>query len=232
LQHNLYSSLRNLKKFLGYIYGSVSFAGKKVLDIGGGDGLLSFYAIYRGADKAVCLEPESAGSSTGIKQRFNKVCTALGYADRALLLPVTFQDYDPSADKFDIVISRNSINHLNEEACITLHQKYESRSIYVDIFRRLKSMLNPGAMVIICDCSRYNFFQLLDLQNPLARTIEWHKHQDPALWIKLLKEAGFIQPAIRWSSFNSLGKFGQLLLGNKIAAYFLYSHFCLTIRNP
>jgi hypothetical protein len=132
---------------------------------------------------------------------------------------------------FDIAVSHDSINHLNETACSTLHQNHESRAVYVDVFRKLKSILNPGAVVIICDCSRYNFFHSLGVRNPVARKIEWHKHQDPHVWAGILAEAGFTHPVIRWSSFHSLGMVGRMLLGNRIAAYFLHSHFRLTVTS-
>ncbi len=80
-----------------------------------------------------------------------------------------------------------------------------SKAVYHEIF----SLSNKGTKLIVCDCSRYNFFALLKIRNPFSPTIEWHKHQSPELWAKLLKEAGFINPKIRWSSFNTLGKLGK-----------------------
>ncbi len=64
----------------------------------------------------------------------------------------------------------------------------------------------------------------------MSPTIEWHKHQSPKLWAALVAEAGFAESRIGWTSFNRLGNPGKLLLGNKLAAYFLTSHFCLKVR--
>jgi SAM-dependent methyltransferase len=232
LEHKLYSNERNLRNFLFAQYRDMPFLGKKVLDIGGGDGLQSFYAVHRGASKAVCLEPDAAGSSAGASERFAAVRSILEHGDRVTLLPVTFQDFDPEGEKFDIVVSSSSINHLDEQACSTILTNKASRALYVQLFHKLKSLLNPGAVVIIYCCSRYNFFQFLGITDPLNKNIEWHKHQDPSVWKELLEEAGFVEPAIRWHSFNSLGALGRLLLGNRLAAYFLTSIFYLTVKNP
>jgi 2-polyprenyl-3-methyl-5-hydroxy-6-metoxy-1,4-benzoquinol methylase len=235
LEHKLYKRYRNernLRNFLYAFFGDTPLAGKKVLDIGGGAGLLSFSAIHRGASKAVCLEPEAAGSSAGVRERFAAVQSALGYGDRVRLLPVTFQDFDPEAEKYDIAVSHQSINHLDEQACSTLLSNDQSRARYLEIFLKLKTMLNPGAVVIIYDCSRYNIFQFLGITNPIAKTIRWDLHQDPYLWQDLLVEAGFVQPAVRWASFNTLGSLGRLLLSNQLAAYFLRSTFYLTVQTP
>ena len=53
--------------------------------------------------------------------------------------------------------------------------------------------------------------------------------QAPEVWAGLLTEAGFSSPRIRWSSFYQFRRPGRLLLGNRLAAYFLQSHFCLTM---
>jgi SAM-dependent methyltransferase len=148
------------------------------------------------------------------------------------LLPVRFQDFDPGEEKFDIVVSSSSINHLDEQACSTILSKSVSRDLYLGLFRRLRSFLNPGAVVVIYCCSRYNVFQLLGVTNPFNKNIEWGKHQDPSVWKDLLLEAGFAEPVIRWHSFNSLGAPGRLLLSNRLAAYFFTSAFYLTVRNP
>ncbi|HXW71661.1 MAG TPA: class I SAM-dependent methyltransferase [Methylocella sp.] len=232
IEHGLYSNERNLRNFLDAIFSGISFLGRNVLDIGGGDGLLSFYVVDRGAAKAVCLEPEAAGSSAGVSERFAAAHMALGYGDRVVMVPVTFQDFDPAGKKFDIVVSHASINHLDELACSTLMTDKKSRMVYLQLFHKLKNMLNPGAVVIIFDCSRHNFFQALGIKNPIARSIEWDKHQDPAVWKELLLEAGFIKPLIRWQSLNSFGRLGRLLLANRFMAYFFTSGFYLTVENP
>ncbi len=74
----------------------------------------------------------------------------------------------------------------------------------------------------------YNFFALLKIRNPFAPKIEWHKHQAPEVWAKMLDCVGFVNPIVRWSSFNRFGSLGRVLIGNKLMAYFLISHYCLS----
>ena len=48
-------------------------------------------------------------------------------------------------------------------------------------------------------------------------------------WIGLLREAGFTEPRVRWSTANSLRRPGRVLLGNRVAAWFTEGAFCLTM---
>jgi SAM-dependent methyltransferase len=226
-----YSTRNNLRFHLDTLFERIDFRNKMVLDIGGGYGLLSFYASYRGARGVSCLEPEADGSSPHVIEKFHKINSLLECRN-VRLQAATFQAYEAGEQAFDIVILYNSINHLDEDACIDLLENEASRLAYKEIFSKLHSLLNPGGKVLICDCSRYNFFDLLKIRNPFAPKIEWHKHQSPRVWIGLLGEAGFTNPRVRWSSFNRLRHFGKFLLGNELIAYFFNSHFCLTVDRP
>lgn len=213
------------------LFRGIDFRNKRVLDIGGGWGLLSFCASYRGAREVLCLEPEAEGSSAGVIETFHKLSKLLE-CDNVKLESVTFQAYEPGGSSFDIIILYNSINHLDEAACINLLKDDASKVIYKEIFLRLHSLLNTGGKLIICDCSRYNFFNLLKIRNPFGPTIEWHKHQSPEVWAGLSGDVGFVNHKVRWSSFNMLRNWGRVLIGNKLMAYFFNSHFCLTVDKP
>lgn len=227
----LYSTKRNLQFFVDTLFKGIDFEDKMFLDIGGGWGLFSFYASCRGAREALCLEPEAEGSTAGVIETFHKVNKLLE-CDNVELEPVTFQAYEPGDSSFDIIILYNSINHFDETACMNLLKDDASQAAYKEIFLKLYSLLNTGGKLIICDCSRYNFFNLLKLRNPILPTIEWHKHQSPKVWARLLGDVGFVNRKIRWSSFNTLRHWGRFLTGNKLMAYFLHSHFCLTMDKP
>jgi hypothetical protein len=124
----------------------------------------------------------------------------------------------------------DSINHLDEQACINLLTDNDSYEKYQYICKKMYDIANNNAKLVVCDCSNSNFFASLRLINPFSRTIEWHKHQSPETWVSLLKEAGFIDPKIKWSSFNRLGNIGRFFLGNRFMSFFLQSHFCLIMR--
>src|SRR5438105_1775838 len=55
------------------LFCGVEFEGRRVLDIGGGEGVYSFYAAASGASEVVCLEPEAAGSIGGETDMFSRI---------------------------------------------------------------------------------------------------------------------------------------------------------------
>jgi SAM-dependent methyltransferase len=226
LARGLYTNKRNLRNHLKGIFGEYDFTHKRVLEVGGGSGLLSFYAASQGAEEVICLEPEAAGSTSGINSHFEETRGDLGL-NNVRLEKLTLQSFNPDGKKFDLVLLHNSINHLDEEACINLLLTDKARDTYRIIFHSLGALANPGATLIICDCSRNNLFALLGIKHPLAGMIEWHKHQAPEVWARLLSDHGFSQPRITWLSYNSLGWLGRALLGNKWVSYLLMSRFRL-----
>lgn len=226
IANGAYSSIANLRFKIEQIFKNIDFKEKSVLEIGGGYGMFCFYASIKGALNAINLEPEGDGSTSGVIGKFKTLRDTL-HINNVELITSTFQDYNPENQKFDIIILYNSVNHLNENACIDLLKNSSSRIIYKNIFERIGSLSNTNSKIIICDCSNKNFFPLLGLKNPFNRDIEWQKHQSPDVWSKLLKESGFCNPEISWTTFNRLRKVGRLLLGNKLISYFLISHFCL-----
>ena len=221
-------SKANLTFYLDFLFQDVSFAGKSMLDIGGGTGLYSFYAAIRKAKHVVCLEPELKGSTKGILEKFKKLSDSLSI-NNVSLQPVRFQEFDAGNQTFDIILLHASINHLDEEACIKLQYDDDARKRYGSIFKKLSEIAAPGAKLIITDCSRHNFFALLGVRNPFVPMIEWHKHQSPEFWSNMLSDYGFVKPKIRWMSFSSIRKIGRLLFGNRSASYFLTSAFLLVM---
>jgi SAM-dependent methyltransferase len=227
VRRKMYSKKANLKFYVNTLFENVDLAGKNVLDVGGGRGLLSFYAAVNGAQKVICLEPETDGSRNGMKQAFHDLLMEFPESLPVQLLPLTLQEYLLQADAgmFDVIIMHNSINHLNEKACIDLLKNEASYREYLAIFKDVFRIMKKGGVLIITDCSCKNFFNDLGLKNILAPTIEWHKHQQPGTWISLLKKAGFCSPEIEWLSFNRLGRPGRFLLGNSFVSYLTKSMF-------
>lgn len=231
VKNKLYSSRNRLKTHLYFIFGDHNLAGKNVLDVGGGAGLLTFFAAANGAC-AICVEPEFDGSSNGMIERFYRIKKDLNFfSGTADLQKITFQNFNP--DKvYDIIVLANSVNHLDEDATKSLSQDKAARERFIEIFKKMYLMIQPGGRLIITDCDRRNFFNDLGVKSPFMPTIEWDKHQSPYLWLELLREVGFSRPSVRWSSPNSLGRLGRLLFGNRLVAYFLFSHFRLEVKKP
>lgn len=228
-KERFYSSPANLKFYLRYLFGDISFQHKRMLDIGGGSGLFSFYAACMGASEVVCLEPGMEGFLYVTIDKYEKLRSELEEVQSVTRLSTDIQHYDEHGPGFDIILLHNSINHLEEESCIRLHEDREARETYHRLFLKIGNLAKHGARLIIADCSSDNFFHRFHIRNPFAWDIEWHKHQPPGLWIQILKKAGFSNPKLRWRSFDQLRTPGRLLTGNRIIAYFLQSHFCLTM---
>jgi SAM-dependent methyltransferase len=226
-----YSNKRNLRRHLNYLFDGIDLHGKKVLDVGGGTGLLTIYAAVQGAT-SVCIEPESDGSSGGATKKFSLLKNSVDPEMRADLVLSSIQNYLCVARSFDVVVIANAINHLNEDACVRLLIDPLARDEYKSIFLSLFRSIRPGGWLVATDCTRSNFFNDLGLKSPLMPDIEWQKHQSPKIWDELLQEAGFAPATVRWSSPNTLGEAGRVVLSNRLAAYFLLSHFKLVARKP
>jgi hypothetical protein len=230
----IYDSIfHSQKEFIFYvreIFKKINFRQKNMLDIGGGSGIFSFYSAIMGVKKGIVLEPGAGGSQTNILDKFYRLQNNLKLKDRVMIENKTFQDFNRTLNKFDIILLHNSINHLDENACSSLHSNPESKKLYRNIFKKIYTLANNGANIIITDCSRYNFFAFLKIKNPFAPTIHWETHQSPELWKNFLSEAGFINIKIRWLSFRQLRQFGKFLLANKLISFFLNSHFLITAQ--
>ena len=226
ISNGAFPSKGNLRFKYDQIFGNIDFKGKNVLEIGGGFGVFCFYASILGAKYVVNLEPEGEGSNSDYIEKFKLLKDALG-VNNVELIESTFQDYNPLNKKFDIILLYNSINHLDEDACINLITNSNSWDTYKNIFKRIYLLSNNDAKIIIADCSNKNFFPLLGLKNPIYKRIEWHKHQSPNVWIRLLKECCFCNPKVSWTTFNSFGKPGKFFLGNRYVSFFINSHFIL-----
>lgn len=219
---------RTTRALLADLFRGVDFTGRRVLDIGGGNGIYTFCAAVMGAREVVCLEPLEAGSSGRVAQEFERIRAALPRA--AVTLDTrTVQQYHDAAG-FDVILMNASINHIDEDACTRLLEDPQAREAFRQVFAHIAGLAKPGARLIVVDCTRDNFFPALGLRNPFIPAIEWHKHQAPGVWARLLQEAGFGSPRVRWQPLYRFGKIGQRLLSNRAAAYFLKGLFRLEMH--
>jgi 2-polyprenyl-3-methyl-5-hydroxy-6-metoxy-1,4-benzoquinol methylase len=211
------------------LFAGVKFRDRRVLDVGGGIGSCSFWAALGGALEVVCLEPEDAGATTGTCKQFDVLAHELALTN-VRRKTVILQDFDASAETFDIIVMNSSINHLDEDACIALRTSDNARQRYRTIFNRVANLARPQADLIISDCTPNNLFPRLGLRHPISTSIEWHKHQPPETWAKELAAVGFEQPDIRWTSYARLGQIGWQLTANRWAAFVLKGHFILKMK--
>ena len=222
----------NMRFHMWQLFESYNFTDRTVLDIGGGRGQLSFFAASQNASYVKCLEPSLDGSNSDCQELFRRI-TAKYKLDSVHLCPITFQDYSISrSEQFDCVISNASINHLDENACANLLIDSSARERFRGIAASMRDALNPGGQLVIADCFRRNLWSDLGFRNPITTSIERHLHHQPSIWISIFKESGLRLTGLRYSTFNSFGKAGSLLMNNWLSAYCLTGDFVLTFERP
>jgi len=206
----------------------VDLADKDLLEIGAGAGTMSAYAAVHGARRVVAIEPEAAGSTEGFVSSIRQIAQKI--PDGIMTVrAATLQEYSPPNEKFGVVLLHNSVNHLEEADCMELHRDAGARQRYTELFEKIASMMRPGGLLLLSDCSRHNLYDKIGMANPIAPDIEWNKHQPPGLWMKLLRPLGFEKVRIRWHRPYRLKRLGPLV-GNAFANFFLTSHFHLCLR--
>lgn len=219
----------SLKWECDFLFGDADLSGCGFLDIGGGVGLASFYAACAGATEVVCLEPEAEGSTHGVHDDFAKLREALG-VDNVQLVDSTFQAFRAEPGTFGVVFLNASVNHLDEPACVDILKSEKVRGTYIELFRQMAELTSDNGLVIISDVSRHNVFPTFGLTNPAMPTIEWHKHQSPRTWARLLLAAGYGHVKITWYTPRPFGRAGRILFGNSAAAFLTRSRFRLLAR--
>lgn len=216
--------------YLETVFRNVQFSGATVLDVGSGIGLASCLAMTKGALRVVALEPEAEGSASGSIKAARELMGLLGLGECITCLAHTVESFSAGNSKFDVILLHDSINHLDERACLKLLEDGEAHDRYLAIFKGLAALMPARGQLFISDCTPRSIFPLLGLRNPFAPTIEWKKHHVPEVWVSLLEEAGFDSPCVSWTPVTRWYRLGRFLTGNELAAFFTTSHFQLTMR--
>ena len=136
------------------------------------------------------------------------------------------QDVAPPQRPFDVVVLYNVINHLDEAAVVALPRDTTAVARYVGLLRHVRALMRAGGWAIVADAARGNFWDRLGLRSPLARTIEWRKHQEPETWVDLFERASFERHDLRWSPLQPFVR----LTANRLVQYLTSSHFVLRLR--
>lgn len=209
-----------------FLFQGIRLTGSNVLEVGCGTGAWAIWAALHGADRVVGIEPEVEGSSANTLATFKQTIERLGLSEKVVGTDLYLHQIPVQKRPFDVVVLFNVINHLDEEAVVALHRDPASYARYVTILRQLRSQMNRGGWVVVADCSRDNFWHRLGLPSPLARSIEWHKHQNPNTWMGVFEQAGFERVDLRWSPLQPFVK----LTANWLVQYITSSHFVLRFR--
>lgn len=208
--------------------GRFDIKGKRILEIGAGDGTLSCLMSLAGAEHVVALEPEIAGSTKGVYEKFKENINKLGI-NNLTLVDKTLQDYDMQPNSFDLMVSVGSVNHWDEEACINLYREPDAKQIYRDIFKNILYGLKTRGQLSVFEMGKWNLFSWTSnrwgIPNPLLPSVEWYKHQQPRLWAKLLHKAGFSEVTWKWFFPVPPFKGAKLVLDNPIFNNPLFTYF-------
>ena len=208
-----------------FLFQGINLAGASVLEVGCGRGAWALWAAQHGASRVVGIEPEADGSTSDTLAHFSQSIKTLNLGTRVEAMNSSLHDLQ--AERFDVVVLYNVINHLDERTVPLLHTSLSAFNHYALMLRNdLQSRVNPSGWLIVADCARSNAWNMLGLKSPMARMIEWHKHQNPSLWKRLFKEAGFSYVDLRWSPIQPFPR----LTANRFVQFFTSSHFVLRFK--
>ncbi len=205
----------------------------RVLEIGAGEGLMSLWILHAGARAVTSLEPEADGATDGVAARAARHREALGIPrDTWDYRPDTLQSFTDEPGSYRLILSYASVNHLDEDACVKLLEDPAARRRYVELFRKVHDLLEPGGMLILSDVARENYWARLGRPSPWAPEIEWHKHQEPWTWSAVMRDAGLITEEWEWHHPFYRTRHLAPLLNNRVAARLLASGFVIRARRP
>lgn len=217
------------------IFASTTIKGKNILEIGAGRGILGCMLSLAGSSSVTALEPEAAGADQEVLEKFyqNIKACSLNNVDP---IQKTLQEYRLPQNFYDIVVSVDSVNHWDEQACINLHRSENDRRVYIEMFQKILRSLTDKGQLLTSEIGKWNLFSWssnhLGITNPLCPSIEWFNHQQPRLWAQLMRQAGFSQvrwkwlfPAIFCRSDRVL--FDNPLFNNAVLTYLATSKFII-----
>ena len=215
--------------FSNYIYDDIDLDGKKILDIGGGNGIASFHALNSSENcSAWVVDPIAEGSNDLMLAQYESMKKSYG-AER-----INFhRDYvntllDPGT--FDIIVMHNTVNHIGEDILQDISYKNEAYTEYVSRLKTILDRLASDGILIVADCGSRNFFGQIGLKSPFAPSIDWHLHCEPGVWQQMIEDIGVLHIKTQWTARREFGVFGKFFLANRLFSYFTNSHFVSTYR--
>jgi glycosyltransferase involved in cell wall biosynthesis len=221
-----YSSAARYKTRGELLFNGIRLADAHVLEVGCGTGAWAIWAALHGANRVVGIEPEAQGSTSNVLSTLRKSIEILELNEKITASSHYLHQLPVQKHAFDVVVMYNVINHLDESAVVSLHREHDALSRYVSILENLRLGMHPDSWVIVADCARTNLWNQVGLVSPFARSIEWHKHQNPPVWTDVFERAGYDYFDLRWQPLQPFPR----LTANWFAQYLTCSLFVLRFR--
>jgi SAM-dependent methyltransferase len=219
------------------LFDGVDWRGKRICEIGCGEGLMSLYLALNGAESVVGLDPEAKGAQRGRMARLEGHVAALG-VDNFAYIPDFFSASHFAPNSLDILFSVNVIEHIHETK-LPLHRDPTATEAYERFFGEMLTVLKPGGGVIIANCSRYSLWALVSeathyrLKTPIRAMhgVYWALHQSPGTWARLARGAGFGRTRIHWRVPHQLRRAGWLA-DNPLFQYVTFADYMVKAWKP
>ena len=209
-----------------YLFPS-DIAGKRMLDIGGGDGFLGLYnRIVRGASSISIIDSyDSHGGKGGHESGYDNMMEIIQRhkIENVDVIKSDIRDVKLSSEQFDSVYARNSFHH------IFGHYRTEDSEI-VELMVSIRGSLVPGGSLIIGETSRNQVWRFIPpIRNRMANGPWIHKKIAPKRLKRCATSAGFKSVAIRWYTLYKLRSL-KPLLSNQAANAFMTGSYVLEFQ--
>lgn len=209
--------------FNNYIFEGIDLRDKTLLDLGGGNGIASFFAYHKEKScKCTVVDPYLDGSHDQMRLQFNNLSK---FNDNAVTLHNDYVDTLPENSKFDLILMHNSINHIGEDIVCDIDTNKDSQIEYSRRLAKILDRAKSNATIIVADCSSKNLWNDLKIKNILAPTIDWNLHKPPSVWQKLIEDLRCEHIRTKWTARREFLLLGKLLLSNRFASYMINSSF-------
>ena len=209
-----------------YLFPS-DIAGKRMLDIGGGDGFLGLYnRVIRGASSISIIDSyDSHGGKGGHESGYDNMMEIIQRhkIENVDVIKSDIRDVKLSSEQFDSVYARNSFHH------IFGHYRTEDSEI-VELMVSIHGALVPGGSLIIGETSRNQVWRFIPpIRNRMANGPWIHKKITPKRLKRCATSAGFKSVAIRWYTLYKLRSL-KPLLSNQAANAFMTGSYVLEFQ--
>ena len=215
---------------------TLDFSGKRILDVGAGNGMYTCCVGALNAEQVIALEPELDGSRVGVVSKFSQALNRLNLQN-VELKNISLDEFETPEQPFDMIYLLAVINHIDEEHVKTVDTNPKSEKIYLELMQPLYEWLAPGGKLVITDASNTSVFTpFLNAgilkRHPFQHTIEWEIHQHPRTWKKLFEKMGFSNVDYRWATNWRYPWMPRFLVDNPLAANIYSSLFVIHATRP